>query len=299
MKIMRFSIIVPAYKEKEINKVLRLLLNQSLPKNQKLNKILVIASGYKDFQFLENKKIKIIKKSLRIGKAHKINRGVKEINSFRNQKSDIIIIHNSDVLPKKNTIKNLLKPFNDNNIGMTCGRPISMDEPSNFIGFLNSLVWKLHHNISLKNPKAGEVIAFRNIIKKIPKKLVADEAYVESFIKKMGYKIAYMPDSIVFNTGPCSISDFISQREKNFIGHIHMKNKYHYKVSTMNVYNISKALFEYFKTEPTRDLKKLLWLFGAILLEIYARFLGTIDFYVFNKVPYVWKIVKTSGRQYD
>lgn len=54
---MIFSIIIPAYKEKEINEVLKLLLKQALPANWKLDKIFVVACGYKKFSFLKDKKL--------------------------------------------------------------------------------------------------------------------------------------------------------------------------------------------------------------------------------------------------
>ncbi len=289
---MKFSIIIPAYKEKEINKVLGLLLKQRLPKNWRLNKILVVACGYKKFSFLKNRKIELIKESRRRGKAYAMNLALKNIKS--NSRSDVIVVHNADVFPKKSMLKNLLKPFENPKVGMTCVRPISLDSPRKFIGFLNNLIWELHHIISLETPKVGEVFAFRNIIKKIPKKLAADEAYIESIIRKNENKIIYVPNAVVFNRGPKNISEFLMQRRRFFTGHVHIKNKYRYKVSTMNIIRVIKATYKYVKTEPPKPPKKMFWLLFAIFLETYARLLGSIDFYIFNKVPYSWKIVKSS-----
>jgi len=292
--LMRFSIIAPSYKEKEINKVLRLLLKQPLPKNWKLDKIFVVACGYEDFVFLKNKKIHVIREEQRMGKAYALNLALRKIKS--DSKIDVVVIHNADVFPKRNMLKYLLSIFEDSSVGMSCVRPVSLDTTENFMGFLNNIVWDLHHLVSLESTKVGEAFAFRNVIKKIPKRLAADEAYIESEIRKRGYKITYVSNALVLNRGPQNILDFINQRKRIFTGHSHVKNKYGYEVSTMNIIRIIKAIIKYFKINSIKSPKQLVWLFCAIILEVSARSLGTIDFYIFKKVPYVWKMVKTSGR---
>lgn len=289
---MRFSIILPAYKELGINKTIKLLLKQALPANMKLDKIFLVVCGYDNFSFLKNKKIKIIEENRRKGKSYAINLALKRIKS--ETRSDIVILQSADTLPQKNMLKNLLKPFNDLRVGITAARPVSMDNPENFVGFLNNLVWFLHHIVSLESPKVGEALAFRNIIKKIPKRLAADESYIESAIRKVRYKVIYVPRAVVLNRGPKNVSDFITQRRRIFAGHLHIKNKYGYEVSTMNIVRIIKAFLKYFKIKSVKDFKQISWLLYAIFLEAYARLLGAIDFYVFNKVPYIWDIIKTA-----
>jgi len=289
---MRFSIIVPAYKEKEINEVLKLLLKQSPPASWKLGKIVVVACGYKKFPFLKNKKIRIIKEGRRRGKSYAMNLALKNINS--SSKSDAIAVHNADVFPKRNMLRNLLRPFENPDVGMTCVRPVSLNDPKKFVGFLNTLVWDLHHFVSLENTKVGEVFAFRNVIKNIPRGLAADEAYIECLLKGRDYKIVYVPHAVVFNRGPQNLSEFIEQRRRVFAGHIHVKNRYKYKVSTMSVIRIIKAVFRYLKTEPIEIPGQIIWLVCAVFLEAYARFLGTVDFYIFKKIPYIWKITESS-----
>ena len=288
---MRFSIIIPAYKEKAVNKVLKLLLKQSLPANWKLDKIFVVACGYKSFPFLKNRKILLIKENQRHGKAYALDLALKKIESNRN--IDVIVVHNADVFPKSGMLKKLLTPFETPEVGITCVRPVSLDNSKKFVGFMNTFIWKLHHIVSLESPKVGEVFAFRNVIKKIPKKLATDEAYIESLLRKK-YKIIYVPNAIVFNIGPQIISEDINQRRRIFAGHIHVKTRYRHKVSTMSVIRIIKAVLRYLKTEPIESPKQIFWLMFAVILEAYARVLGIIDFYVFKKVPYVWRITKSS-----
>jgi cellulose synthase/poly-beta-1,6-N-acetylglucosamine synthase-like glycosyltransferase len=285
-----FSVIVPAYREKNINKLLNILIKQNLPKNMILDKIIIIAAGYENFHFLKNRKIEFIEEKEREGKASAINLGLKKVSS------DIVVLESGDTLPNKNTIKNLLKPFEDPEVGMTTGRPIPLDDPKKFMGFLAHLVWLLHHLISFEKPKGTEISAFRKIFKKIPKKLATDEVYIELEIFKKGYQIVYVPRAIVYNKNPARISDFLKQRRRIFTGHIHLKSQYHYAVSTLDVIKIFEAIFKYFRMKSIKSCKQMIFLFFAIFLEVYARFLGSIDYYVFNKVPYVWEIIKSSRR---
>lgn len=290
MNMIKFSIIIPAYREEDINKLLSILLKQNLPKNMILDKIIVIAAEYGKFHFLKNKKIEIIKEEERKGKASAINVGLEKISS------DIVVLESGDTLPKKNTIKNLLEPFDDPRVGMVTGRPTPLDNPKKFMGFLSHLTWFLHHLVSLERPKATEITAFRKIVEKIPKKLATDEAYIESEIFKRGYKIVYVPEAIVYNKNPAKISDFVKQRRRIFAGHVHLKSQYHYVVSTMDIIKIFRAIFKYFKTKSIKSYKQIIFLFFCIFLEIYARILGAIDYYIFNKVPYIWEIIKSPRR---
>jgi cellulose synthase/poly-beta-1,6-N-acetylglucosamine synthase-like glycosyltransferase len=289
---MRVSIIVPAYKEKEVNEVLGLLLKQHLPKRWRLDKIVVVACGYKKFQFLKDEKILVIKETKRSGKAHAMNLALKAINSSSNP--DAIVVHNADVFSKAGMLKNLLRLFKDSDVGLTCVRPVPLNDSNNFVGFLNTLVWDLHHLVSLNNTKVGEVFAFRNVVKKIPGTIVTDEAYVESLLKNMGYKIVYVPRAVVFNMGPKILSEFIEQRRRIFTGHVHVENRYDHRVSTMSIMELAKALVGYLKAGQVKCPKRIAWLVAAIAVESFARTLGTIDFYMLKKVPYVWKISESS-----
>jgi len=284
---MEFSVVIPAYKEKDINKVLKSVLGQDISPTMKLNKIFLITSGYKNFSFLGDKKIVFIEEKNRGGKAAAINSALKKVDS------EIIVLQSGDVLLDKNAIKELLMPFEDSSVGMTTSRPIPMNDKSKFMGFVIHTLWFFHHLISLQRPKAGEVIAFRKLIKVIPKKLVADESYLEFFIRENGLKITYVPDAIVFNKGPENVKHFLKQRKRVFIGHLHIRKQYGYTVSTMSFHNMLKALFEYFNIKSVDNLKEISWIVAASLLELAARFSALLDFYILNNLPYKWEKIKT------
>jgi poly-beta-1,6-N-acetyl-D-glucosamine synthase len=279
-----FSIVLPAYKEENLSKLTNFLLKEKT--EFELEKIIIVACGYSNELKFSDKKIDVIKERERKGKASAINLALEKISS------DIVIVESSDTLPKKGSIEKLLKPFSSPEVGMTTGRPIPIDSKENFIGFFNHLVWLLHHLVSLDRPKVGEIMAFRKIIEEIPKKLATDESYLESIFQKKGYKIVYIPDAVINNKGIEDLRFLIKQRRRYFNGHLHIKKEYDYTVSTMSIKRIFMALIKYFEIKSLRNYKEFFWIFCAVCLETFSRILGTLDFYLFNKIPYKWEMIK-------
>ncbi|PJC38684.1 hypothetical protein CO044_03670, partial [Candidatus Peregrinibacteria bacterium CG_4_9_14_0_2_um_filter_38_9] len=139
----------------------------------------------------KDSRIKVLVQEKREGKASAINLFLKSA------KNDILVIESGDTIPEKDTLENLVKPFSDNGIGMSGARPMPVNDTRTFMGFVVNLLWGIHHQISLRNPKMGEMIAFRNIFQSIPKDTAVDEASIEVILKNKGYKLCYCPEAIV------------------------------------------------------------------------------------------------------
>jgi glycosyltransferase involved in cell wall biosynthesis len=284
------SIGICAYnEEKNIGNLLKALLNQ---KNEqiKIEEIIVVSSNSTDrtdkivqeFSSIDER-IKLVTQTRREGKASAVNEYIKHA------KGDVCVLESADTLPLKNTIEKLCLPFLDEKIGMAGGHPVPINDRNTFIGFAGHLIWELHHQISLKNPKLGELVAFRNVIDGIPKDTAVDEAWIEASIKKKGYKVVYVPEAICYNRAPETVSDFIKQRRRIFAGHLHLKRELGYEVSTMGVSGIV-SIARKLKLKP----KEKLYFIGAMMLEGYSRFLGWLDYRIFKKDHVVWDIVETT-----
>ncbi len=230
-----------------------------------------------------DKRIKVLVQEKRGGKASIVNLFLKSA------KNEILVMESADTLPEKNTVENLVKPFSNPTVGMVGVRPVPVDNPKTFMGYTAHLLWELHHQISLRNPKMGEMVAFRKIFKEIPPTAV-DEAYIEGFIKNQGYKIIYQPDAIVYNKGPETISDFLRQRRRIYWGHLHLKDKTGYKVSTLNPLKTFSLIFKNFKF----SFRNLIFTPGAIFLEGLGRFLGWWDYKIKKKSHIVWDVAKST-----
>jgi cellulose synthase/poly-beta-1,6-N-acetylglucosamine synthase-like glycosyltransferase len=286
------SILIPAYnEEKNIDKLLQHILRQKTPKGYKLSNIIVITSGCTDQtekivkKFVRRyKKIKLISQKIRKGKADAINTGLKNI------KSSIVIVESADTLPSKNAISVLLHPFKDKAVGMSCGRPVPINIVKDLTGYIVNLVWELHHLISLQRPKTGELIAFRNVVKSIPEDTAVDESSIEAFVKRKNFKIVYVPEAVVRMKGPETIPELVKQRKRIFIGHLHLKKRTGYKVSTMEISRIIKT----FPAVLSHRSRNLFRIFLAFCLELYIRMTAMLEFYVLGKNPYKWEMIKTT-----
>lgn len=276
--------------EKNIRSLLNSLLNQKTTKS--IKEIIVVSSACSDRtdEIIENDflpsypEIVLLKQEKREGKASAVNLFLEHASG------DIVVVESGDTIPAEDTIENLTEPFKNPMIGMVGGRPIPVNDPNTFMGFTVHLLWDLHHKLALKHPKLGELVAFRkNLIKKIPTDTAVDEAFIEALVKEKGYELKYAPNAIVYNKGPETISDFLKQRRRIFAGHLHLKKTNGYMPSSMKL-NILKLTFEVIKFNP----KEILWLFGAMFLESYGRLLGSYDFFIKNKNPFIWDIANTT-----
>ncbi len=277
--------------EKNIRSLLNSLLSQKTTK--RIKEIIVVSSACSDKtdEIIENeylnsdKDIVLLKQKKREGKASAINLFLKYASG------DIVVLESGDTTPAIAAIENLTEPFENLKIGMTGGRPIPVNNPDTFMGFTVHLLWDLHHKLALKNPKFGELVAFRrNLVEKIPTDTAVDEASIEALIKKKEYELKYVASAIVYNKGPETILDFLKQRRRIFAGHIHLKKTKGYTVSSMKKLNILKLLLEEVKLTP----KNILWTIGAILLEFYGRACGWYDFYMQRENPFIWNIAETT-----
>jgi biofilm PGA synthesis N-glycosyltransferase PgaC len=278
--------------ERNIGKLLDALLGQETNVVSIIQILVVSYSTDETNEIVEKYKrrdsrIELVLQKKREGKASAVNLFLKEATG------DVLVLESADTLPKKATIEKLVEPFLDSNVGMTGGRPIPTNNRRKFMGVVSYLLWNLHHEVSaadVENPKCGEIIAFRNIIKNIPNDTAVDEAWIEMAVRKKGFSLRYAPDAVVYNHGPESVSDFLKQRRRIHSGHLHLKEKGGYEVSTMKVSKILKVI----PRVVGHSLMELFFFVGAVFLEVYGRFLGAYDFYIKKRNPYVWDMAAST-----
>jgi biofilm PGA synthesis N-glycosyltransferase PgaC len=276
--------------EKNIERCLNALLSQNLESGI-IRKIIVVSSGSTDntnkiVADFETKypQVQLILQARREGKASAINEFIAQ------SKSDICVLESADTFTMPDTIEKLIKPFRDIKIGMSGAHPIPINSQKGFIGFVVHKLWRLHHLMALDNPKCGELIAFRNVLTKIPEYTAVDEAVIESLIRESGYELLYISDAIVKNKGPETVRDFIKQRVRIAAGHKHLSSTKGYKVSTLKPKKILPYILKDLKWNP----KEIAFTICLILLEGFARIIGTLNFYLRDKNPYIWDISFTT-----
>ncbi len=290
---MKIDIGIMVYnEEKNISQLLETLLNQKL-KIVEIKNIFVILSGCTDRSPIIVKnygrkypQIKPLVQKKREGKASAVNL------FLQNAQSDILVLESGDTIPEKNTIEELVKPFKNPKIGMTGAQIIPLNEPKNFWGFTDNLLWGLHHQVAIRQPKMGEMVAFRKIFQRIPKTSAADEANIEPLVKGQGYQLFYSPKAKVYNRGPENLHDFIAQRRRIYAGHLVIKKEQGYTVATLSGLRIFFLLLRNFKF----NWRFIFWTPAVILLEVWGRILGFYDFHFRKKSHAVWEMIGTTKK---
>lgn len=282
---------IMAYNEESnIGRLLEALLQQRL-ETVAIAEIVVVSSGCTDRTeeivreyMAQDARIKLHSQSRREGKASAINL------LLRRTRQEIIVLESADTLPDPDTIEQLVAPFADPEVGMTGGHPVPTNDPRCFMGFIASLLWNLHHRVSLRRPKMGELIAFRRIFRQIPYDSAVDEASIEPLILGQGLLMHYAPGAIVYNRGPETVRDFFKQRRRIYAGHLYVRDTLGYRVSTMSGWRILPL----FLTEMQADWRYFFWAPAAMGLEAVARLKGMIDYSIWRRKPFIWSVSETT-----
>jgi hypothetical protein len=144
--------------------------------------------------------------------------------------------------------------------------------------------------VSLRSPKLGEVVAFRNVVDRLPVDTAVDEASLEAILCARGFRLAYVPAAIIRNKAPESVRDLLKQRRRIAAGHSHLRSTQGYSVSTTRAGLVAPAVLRFLAREPAR--------FGtaaaAAALEAWGRCLGWWDLRIRGKNPYVWEIAAST-----
>ncbi|MFQ6101257.1 MAG: glycosyltransferase [Anaerolineae bacterium] len=291
--MLRCCVATMAYNEEaNIGRMMEAVLSQQL-RQVEIAEIIVVASGCTDrteeivSAFAEtDPRVRLLAQPRRRGKSRAVNL------LLRKTAQEIIVLVNADTVPAPDAIERLVAPFSDPQVGMTGGRPIPTNDNHTFMGYAVQLLWALHHQISLRQPKMGELIAFRNFFRQIPPDSAVDEASIEPLIRGQGLLIRYTPEAVVYNRGPETMQDFLRQRRRIYAGHVYVRDTLGYRVSTMRGIRILSLLL----TVPgvRRDWRYFLWGPAVIALEVWSRLLGLADYRVWKRTHAIWEVVGTT-----
>ncbi len=278
--------------EKNIGRMLEAVLAQKLD-GVDITEIVVVASGCTDHteeivnQYAErDPHIRLLHQQERCGKSSAINL------LLRNTAADVIVLVNADTIPAPEALDALVKPFEDDEVGMTGGHPVPLNDERTFMGYSAHLLWRLHHRVCLQCPKMGEMIAFRNFFHQIPPDSAVDEASIEPLIRGQGLRLCYVPGAIVYNQGPTTLEDFFRQRRRIYAGHTYVRETLGYRVATMKGLRILWLLLRH--PEVRRDWRYFLWGPLVVTLEVVARLRGALDYRLWKRKHTVWEIAETT-----
>lgn len=315
-KVIDCSLGIMAYNEEaNIGKLLEAAFSQKLNKCR-LTQIILVASGCTDktVEIAEtytgrDSRLEIIVQPERKGKASAINLFLERA------RGEVFILESGDTIPSPGCYEELVLAFLDKQVGMSGAHPIPVNSTKCFMGVCVHFLWGLHHHLASNDPKLGELVAFRNLVRKIPEDTAVDEASIEELVTAAGYRLVYAPCAIVYNKGPETVSDFIKQRRRIANGHMHLEKTKGYTPSTTSWTHTLEAVVARFNRHTgriirltrrgrlirlpfylLRKLRLACWTCGAIGLEVAARLLGWYDFHIRHKNPVSWEVIATTKR---
>tara|TARA_Y100000310_G_C20702463_1_gene831138 strand:+ start:4240 stop:5130 length:891 start_codon:yes stop_codon:yes gene_type:complete len=209
---------------------------------------------------------------------------------FPKLKGEVIILTDGDVFVKENSLKFLLKHFEDKKVGCVAGRPVSIESRKNVFGYWSHLLLDAGaHEARLRRFKKGKFLecsgylwAMRNrVVKKFPLD-IAEDAVVPYLFREKGYKIAYAPEAEVYVTFPKNFREFIEQKKRNAKAHESL-GKY------VNVKKLPRT--KSFKNEMFEGYRALFYPENPVEM-IYTLSLLPIRIYIWALVFYHIKVKK-------
>jgi len=275
---------IPVYnEEKNIGNLLKHILEEKFI--FRLDKVIVIASGCKDKSVniindftKKNKKIHLVLEKKREGKSSAVNLILEK------SKSDIILFIDATNIPKIGSINHIIKVFGDKEVGAASGKPIPIRNKNKTFDYVSKLIWKMHHNYCLIEPKiSGELFAIRkNIVSEIPKKIINDDVYFNAILKRKRWKIVYVPDAIVFMDYKNDLITHIKRRRRIARGYIQLIEY------NLNMSIPLKTKFKLTIKEMFNDPKNILKIMFAVILEVIINMLAYYDT-LRGCNPYCWE----------
>ncbi len=118
---------------------------------------------------------------------------------------------------------------------MTGARPAPTNPRNGIVGHAVNVLWDVHHELSLRKPKLGEAVAFRQGLHSIDESTLVDEASMEQVIVGHGLQLRYVPNAIIRNHGPETMREFFAQRTRIYRGHVSVATSTGYRVSSMGL----------------------------------------------------------------
>jgi len=157
------------------------------------------------------------------GKSYSLNLIFQELGS--DNKNDIFISTDGDVHVSDNAVVDILKAFEDQDVGAITARPVSIDSRDTKYGFWSHFLFNGIHKVrkKLSNEKkffecSGYLFAIRKgVIFDFPME-TSEDSIIPYLFWKEGYKIKYVPEVEVYVKNPDNRSDWLTQKVRNIKG---------------------------------------------------------------------------------
>jgi biofilm PGA synthesis N-glycosyltransferase PgaC len=279
--------------ERTIGPLLERLL-AARPGGKPIEKIVVVSSACRDRTdeivssfAARDPRVALVAEPARRGKAAAINTFL----ASRPPDTDVTLIASADILPFPGATEAIVAALEDPAVGMAGGKPVPQNDGDSLVDRMARLMWHLHDRMARRSPKLGELVAVRSsLVTAIDEESPVDESSLEETVSGRGGRLAYVPDAQIANRGPSTLREWMSQRRRIAFGHLWLKRKTGYLVSTGAGSRVLPVWLAAVAPHPGR------WIPGIALLvtEIAARLQARRDFRRGSKDYAVWAIAEST-----
>ena len=175
---MKFSIIIPIYKEKKNLSKLILSLKKALVKHKKKYEVIFVDDDSNDGsnKIFENNKNKNIRFLIRKDKPRDLSKSV--VYGFKRSRYKNLIVMDGDLQHRPSDLTKLIKKFKTTNCDIVIGsrnmksyKKVNLSPLRFYVSKLLNLVTNFLFGLYLKDPMSGFFMLKKSIFKKIEKKL--------------------------------------------------------------------------------------------------------------------------------
>ena len=210
------------------------------------------------------------------GKAYALNLLFQEYASSNSD--DIFILTDGDVYVSDNTVKEILKAFENKKTGCVTCQPVALDPTKSKFEYWSYLAFKGINKtrIRLSAQKkffecSGYLFAIRkNTILDFPMETSEDSIIPYLFWKKK-YKIKYLPQVKVYVKNPNNWKDYLNQKIRNIKAHENLTKLAPNMPRTKSLFNEIRegALFA---IQQPKTLKQFIWTIQLYFARLYIYF---------------------------
>lgn len=204
--------IIAAYNEEDyIEEKIQNSLNLNYPSEKNLVWIVTDGSDDNTPKIVEKfDNVRLFHKDERMGKIHAVNRVMKEVET------EIVVYSDANTVLNKQSLKNLVKHYQDEKVGCVSGEKRVRHEGSQeassagegmywkYESFLKKYDYKLYSVVGA----AGELFSIRtSLFHPVDPNTLIEDFYLSLSIAKQGYKIAYEADAYALEDSSESITE--------------------------------------------------------------------------------------------
>lgn len=147
---------------------------------------------------------------------------------FEAARGDLIVMTDGDVFVDEAALAPLLAPFDDPQVGVVSGRPISLERRDTIVGYWSHLLTDAgaHAERATRDERgeffvcSGYLYAVRaGLCTYIPEDSLSEDAVVTHIIGQQGYRTRYAPQARVYVNYPLSYRDWLAQKVRSAGGY--------------------------------------------------------------------------------